>query len=347
MVYPEKGAINCVKEGSGGELQDQPNTRMKKIKKIPSGLINLGNSCYLSSVLQLLASAEEFLIDHFINCGRIGQELAKVLKEINEGNYPVRPNDFIKSFTGSVEFSRDQQDAHEFLLALLNLKLKKTSTRFEESPLSIASIESLKVITSETVQKQQQRHHNGIFKIQNYFTGVLMNELICLPCAIKRKQRHVSSLRIEPYSCVTLTPTSMCTSINESVYKQFCEPERFSDYSNYMKDGGKCGLGAINQKNPLILPELLFLHVSMLSELLMKTDQKIETALELSGPGYRYKLLSLVVHFGSNGLSGHFICYRRHGRGRGWIKCDDSKIIIIKESEVLSQRAYLLLYQKE
>ena len=173
-----------------------------------------------------------------------------------------------------------------------------------------------------------------------------MNELICLPCAVKRKPRHISSLRIEPFSCVTLTPTSTCSGINEAVYKQFCAPERFSDYLNYLKDGGNCGLGAINQKNLLILPDLLFLHVSLISETFMKSDQKIETELQLSGPGYRYKLLSVIVHFGSSGLGGHFICFRRHGRN-GWIKCNDAKVTISNESEILNQRAYLLLYQKE
>lgn len=310
-------------------------------KKLPSGLINLGNSCYLSSVLQLLAASETVLIDHFINCGMIGLELAKVLIEINEGNNLVRPSEFIKSFSGSAGFSSEQQDAHEFLLALLNLKPTVVMTRSEQKLSLTSSLESCKLITLETVKLC-----NSIFKVKNPFTGVLMNELICLPCAVKRKPRHISSLRIEPFSCVTLTPTTSCSSINEAVYKQFCGPERFSDYSNYLKDGGKCGLGAINQKNPLILPELLFLHVSLLSETFMKTDQKIETELELSGPGYRYKLMAVVVHFGPSGLSGHFICYRRHGR-KHWIKCDDSKIKVVDESEILTQRAYLLLYQKE
>lgn len=309
------------------------------MRKLPSGLINLGNSCYLSSVLQLLAASESVLIDHFINYGRIGQELAKVLKEINEGNNLVRPIEFIKSFSGSAGFSSEQQDAHEFLLALLNLKSTVVTIRSEQSLMS--SLQSYKFITSETVKQCC-----SIFKVKNPFTGVLMNEIICLPCAVKRKRRHISSLRIEPFSCVTLTPTSSCSSINEAVYIQFCGPERYSDYSNYLKDGGKCGLGAINQKNPLILPELLFLHVSLLSETFMKTDQKIETVLELSGPGYRYKLMAVVVHFGASGLSGHFICYRRHGR-KNWIKCDDSIIKVVDESEILTQRAYILLYLKE
>ena len=319
---------------------DSSRFNMRKVKKLPSGLINLGNSCYLSSVLQLLASAETALIDHFSRCGVIGRELADVLTEINEGSHLVRPIEFIKSFTGSMGFfSSEQQDAHEFLLALLNLTLETTRSEFQSS---LASMESLKTITSGTLKSSQ-----SIFKVRNPFTGILMNELICLPCAIKKKPRHISSLRIEPFSCVTLTPTSSCSSVNEAVYKHFCGPEKFSDYLNYLKDGGKCGLGAVNQKHPLLLPELLFLHVSLLSETFMKTDQRIETELELSGPGYRYKLQAAVVHVGANGFSGHFICYRRHGRRKSWIKCDDSRVGEIKEDEILKQRAYLLLYQKD
>ena len=83
-----------------------------------------------------------------------------------------------------------------------------------------------------------------------------MNELICLPCASKRNPRHISSLRIEPFSCVTLIPDSSNVSISAAVYRHFCAPEKYSDYCNY-KDGVKCGMGAVNQKHPADIPAIV------------------------------------------------------------------------------------------
>ena len=298
--------------------------------RLPAGIINVGNSCYMASVLQLLASAGEPLINHFRELdNKVASTLSELLEKINSGEgSKVRPVEFIKSFSGTLMgLSPDQQDAHEFLLALLNMKCLRNS----------------KFITSSINLDINRSISRSLFNVRNPFTGVLMNELICLPCASKRKPRHISSLRIEPFSCVTLIPDSSNSSISEAVYRHFCAPEKYSDYCNY-KDEVKCGLGAVNQKHPLIFPQLLFLHVSqMTGNSLMKTDQILRTEIELAGPGYRYKLNSVIVHIGNSAVHGHFICYRR--REDVWIECNDENIKIVSEDTILCQRAYILLYQ--
>lgn len=296
----------------------------------PSGLINVGNSCYLSSVLQFLASAGELLINHFRGCDNpIASALFEILESINKGEVRrIVPIAFIKSFAGtSMGLSPEQQDAHEFLLALLNMKYKERKR-------------------TDSISLGYKSTDKSIMSVSDPFTGVLMNELICLPCATKKKLRHISSLRIEPFSCITLTP--MNVKIYEAVYKHLCAPEKFSDYCNYKNErrSESCGLGAVNQKRPLIFPQLLFLHVSFLTEsTLQKSQEIIETEIELSGPGYLYKLVSIIVHYGQNGLGGHFICYRRYGKK--WIECNDEIVKIVSEDDVISQRAYILLYERE
>ena len=311
--------------------------RRKKLKEservpLPSGLVNVGNSCYLSSVLQLLASCGDPLISHFRNCeNRIASTLSDLLESINKGEATgkLRPIEFIESFSGmSMGLSPDQQDAHEFLLVLLNMKSKQPR------------------ISSDSINLNVKAVQRTVMNVSNPFTGVLMNELICLPCAGKRKTRHISSLRIEPFSCITLTPNSN-VKISEAVYRHFCAPERYSDYCNY-KNSVSCGHGAVNQKHPLILPRLLFLHVSLITgESFLKSQQVIETETNLGGPGYRYKLISVIVHYGESGKAGHFICFRRYGKAAGWIECNDESVRIVPEERVLAQRAYILLYETE
>lgn len=316
------------KANKQNSLKSDKKKRNKAAISVPSGLINVGNSCYLNSIIQLLAAAEQTISDHFDTCGLIGNELSKLISRINLGlqadKRGFKPLDFIKSFTGKAGFSYEQQDAHEFLLALLNLN--STSNTLKKSlSMSISDV------------KDGMDH---CFQVKTPFTGVMMNELICLPCATKRKPRHISSLKIEPFSCVTLTSCHSKT-LNEAVYQQFCVPEKFSDYMN-----AGCGFGAINQKNPLLFPDLLFLHISLLSESFQKSSENCEIVEELSGPGYRYKLLGLIVHYGPTGHAGHFVCFRRFGADK-WIECDDSSVKIVEIDQVLKQKAYILLYLKD
>lgn len=314
--------------------------KKKKTRPLPLGVINLGNSCYLSSVLQLLAASGEILIEYFENKSDspIGKELSKVLKRINSGEgEALRPIEFIRSFSGSARFSTDQQDAHEFLLALLNLPSIPVNSQSANK-----NVKTLSLAFPFKISQQ-------FYEVKNPFTGLILSELICLPCAAgKHKIRHISSINLEPFSCITLTPSvTDPNEINEIVYKHFCVPERFSDYTNFNFLGGTCGKGAVKQKNPLVFPELLFLHISLLSGSLLKTSGSIKSEVELSGPGYRYKLLGVIVHFGSNdGNSGHFVCYRKN-QDDTWCECNDATVRKVSEAEVLSHQAYILIYSKE
>ena len=57
-------------------------------------------------------------------------------------------------------------------------------------------------------------------------------------------------------------------------------------------------------------------------------------------PGW-YDLSTVVVHIGEID-SGHYICYCR--RDDQWFKCDDNKVTLATEIQVLEQDAYLLFY---
>jgi ubiquitin carboxyl-terminal hydrolase 36/42 len=305
-------------------------------RTLPSGLVNVGNSCYLSSVVQLLAAGGKVFEKHLKRTSNpVANELVLLLEKVGQGTVRVlRPDQFIRSLSqNETSLSWEQQDAHEFLLAVLNLPVQ----------LFCGRASGLVSVLSRVVARK-----SSIYEAKSPFTGVLLNELICLPCAVQRKTRHISSLRVEPFSCVTLSFDGDET-ISQAVYRHFCAPDRYGDYVNYLIDGTRCGLGAMIQRSPLILPQLLFLHVSLLRGLDFVKDSSqrhLKTELELSVAGHRYRLLGLIVHLGRDGRAGHFVCYRRFGRER-WIECNDELIRIVSVDEVLRQRPYILLYMKE
>ena len=57
-----------------------------------------------------------------------------------------------------------------------------------------------------------------------------------------------------------------------------------------------------------------------------------------------YHLSAVIVHKGEIN-SGHYINYAREGSD--WFLFDDSKVVLVSESEVLKSEAYLLLYVKD
>lgn len=61
----------------------------------------------------------------------------------------------------------------------------------------------------------------------------------------------------------------------------------------------------------------------------------------------KYTLFAVVVHHGKDAYSGHYSTFVRHVLSNQWIHFDDTRVSIVKESEMLKQQAYLLFYVQQ
>ncbi|OLP99200.1 Ubiquitin carboxyl-terminal hydrolase 27 [Symbiodinium microadriaticum] len=104
----------------------QPPPRpLGEIEAAPKGLANLGNTCYLGSILQCLAQTQTFtseLADHEGRLGRIGHELNSVLAQLRDmGHDQPSVAAILGELAGRYSWyqGKSQQDAHELLRTLL------------------------------------------------------------------------------------------------------------------------------------------------------------------------------------------------------------------------------------
>ncbi|UJR15329.1 hypothetical protein I4U23_002280 [Adineta vaga] len=166
------------------------------------GLKNLGGTCYMNSVLQSLSltslltdfllTEKEFSIEiRSYSEGTILNEYLNLLLLLSCGDYCVlTPNPFKQIFghLNNAYFKNQQQDAHEFLLLLLDC-LDKDIT---------------KIKSDNENQNINQTENNLTFL--DLFYGSYKTTTTCLQC-------QQSSSRLEPFICLSLpiSSTNQCT----------------------------------------------------------------------------------------------------------------------------------------
>ncbi|GAA5909250.1 hypothetical protein JCM8208_005624 [Rhodotorula glutinis] len=169
-----------------------------------TGLVNLGNTCYLSAVLQALvatdALAHFFSNDDYrdeINTtsrlglrGALAKSFARLVQVIRGGEYrsasPVQLRDTIGRLSDRF-LEPTQQDAHEVLLTLLdglhedlNLVVDPPPPR-TVSPEREAQLERLPEVVAADQEWEQYRVRNDSIVI-DLFQGFMRNRMECMHC---------------------------------------------------------------------------------------------------------------------------------------------------------------------
>ncbi|XP_063170545.1 ubiquitin carboxyl-terminal hydrolase 8 isoform X2 [Candoia aspera] len=330
-----------------------------------TGLRNLGNTCYMNSVLQCLCNAPH-LADYFnrnyyqedINRsnflgykGEVAEEFGIIMKALWTGQYRyISPKDF-KITIGKIneQFAGySQQDSQELLLFLmdgLHEDLNKADNRKRYKEENNDHLDDLKA-ADLAWHKHKQLNESIIVAL---FQGQFKSTVQCLTC--HKKSRTFEAFM---YLSLPLASTSKCTL--QECLRLFSKEEKLTDNNRFYCSHCKTRRDSLKKIEIWKLPPVLLVHLKRFSydgrwkqKLQTSVDFPLEN-LDLSqyviGPRStlkKYNLFAVSNHYG--GLDGgHYTAYCKNAAKQRWYKFDDHEVSDISSSSVKSSAAYILFY---
>ncbi|XP_028046252.2 ubiquitin carboxyl-terminal hydrolase 8 isoform X2 [Monomorium pharaonis] len=327
-----------------------------------TGLKNLGNSCYMNSIIQCLSNttnlAKYFTDNSYaddlntsndnMTQGQVVEEVAQVIKALWRGQYKsISPHD-LKVAVGQYKLqfeSYEQQDSHEFLTFLLDWMhndLKK---------------EAKMPIEMTTAEKEWDKAMNSQRSIiSDLFFGQLRSTITCSFC----KQ---ASTTYETFNSLTMSlPQSSRCTLNDCMEK-FVTGQKVS--------GWKCPKcqtprDATKKFDFVKLAPIVVIHLNRFAEtggwlekrntavdfpltgFNLKSYLVIENAKAIMSNNirnYNYSLYAISNHYGTMD-GGHYTAFCKNATQNKWYKYDDQTVTEVSPSQVKSQNAsaYLLFY---
>ncbi|XP_053844136.1 ubiquitin carboxyl-terminal hydrolase 8 isoform X3 [Vidua macroura] len=330
-----------------------------------TGLRNLGNTCYMNSILQCLCNAPH-LAEYFnrnlyqadINRsnflghkGEVAEEFGVIMKALWAGQYKyISPKDF-KITIGKIndQFSGySQQDSQELLLFLMDglhedLNKADNRKRYKEENNDHLDDSSAAEIAWH---KHKQLNESIIVAL---FQGQFKSTVQCLTC-------HKRSRTFEAFMYLSLPLASSSKCTLQECLRLFSKEEKLTDNNRFYCSHCKTRRDSLKKIEIWKLPPVLLVHLKRFSydgrwkqKLQTSVDFPLET-LDLSqyviGPKTslkRYNLFSVSNHYG--GLDGgHYTAYCKNASKQRWFKFDDHEVSEISASSVKSSAAYILFY---
>jgi len=290
----------------------------------PSGFQNLGNTCYMNSVLQALLSIDIINYDTINNDSNdLLTEFVKMIDELkkNTSNKPYTPSKFKQELDKKKSIFRgfSQHDAHEFMEYIINEFMECKNESKSESKSNLP----------QTIKKM--------------FTGTTNSYLYCSNCPnILKKEEEYITITLELYGISKNTDLSGISKNTDllNCFDEFSKYERLDE--NNMWKCSKCE--TVNKaKKKLELNTVPNIVVITLKRFM--NNQKINTPVEI----YEYiiledikmKLVGTVNHYGGLG-GGHYVS---HGLRNGtWYLFNDSQYKEV-EIDLKDPSIYIAIYQ--
>lgn len=343
------------------------------------GLHNLGNSCYLNSIIQCLNHIEP-LTQYFLRSdhrkdlnqdnplgsgGTVALAYASLLNDMWGGEFstlvPRKLKQTVAVFAPQFN-NMYQHDSQEFCSFLMD-GLHEDLNRIKDKPF-VEDTEGFgrddHVVAIESWQKHLLRHDSIIV---DHCQGMHRSHLICPKCSYE-------SVKFDVYSTISLpVPLSRRSSSStialSDCLEEYTSSEQLDDQNAWFCPKCKDHVCAKKLITLWSTPDILILHLKRFTFEKKKTGivrSKIDdcvvfpvNGLDMSpytiGPtsgaaSGTYKLFGVSEHQGPTANSGHYTATVRNSQDGQWYKCNDSNVGITSGDASITGGAYLLFYQR-
>lgn len=335
------------------------------------GLMNLGHTCFMNAVLQVLLHVPPlqhafFGLRHPAHYSEITSspkttregcltgEMARLYADMFSGAIePLAPTTFLTELwrSRSTLAGYEQQDAHEFFIAAMDAVHECLPNPDTGTP--------------NSTRGKQKGGRACACIVHDIFGGELRSEVRCLRCS-----RQTTS--VDPFTDISLdisTGEDAVVDLRDCLHA-FCRIEKLAN-KEYLCSGCRSYQSATKKFSFHRLPQCIAIHLKRFEHRRVtdhrhhadeshSTGQKIDRhvcfATEMPASAFThdtpplpsssknhlvYRLVGVIVHTGGM-EGGHYIAYVTHRSW--WFRMDDAMVSRVDGSEVLDSKAYMLFY---
>lgn len=332
-----------------------------------TGLVNLGNRCFMNSIIQCLSNTLK-LTDFFLS-GTVVKEMENIankntnevkvviawyhlVKNIWQHNQLIKPKTIIDSVSKIVPkySSLTQQDSHEFLVYLLEILDKGLGYEIDVEIKGTIKKEN-DILMKEFLENWKKYYEKQYSHLVELFHGMFYNRVSCQNCDFFENI-------FEPYNTISL---SIPISAN-SIQLETCLDNYFN--TNEIISSWCCekcnGNGCSKEINYWTIPNYLIIHLKRFTN----TGNKINTHIQFpidnlnltkyiskrkgDPNNYIYSLYAVNYHSGSlNG--GHYwsACKNLDNSWYSFNDGDVSKVNNMNMTQIVTPQSYILFYHRK
>lgn len=360
LSSPSTGASSLPKSSYNSSYDVTDSVRGRK--EGLCGLWNIGNTCFMNSIIQCLSHTRE--LTAFLRQQpstergtskdqRILVEYTKLIKDMWSGTQrSVNPSELKYAFSSKHRMysGSAQQDAQEFLRFFLDSLHGALNVAVKRDPLGELDDDMNNRVKADMLWDWYSKAENSMIK--DLFVGQLRSTLKCTYCSTE-------STMFDPFWDLSLPlPSSNSRCKLENCLEMFIKEEILDGIDQ--PTCSKCNSRRKCTKSLTIerFPKYLVIHLKRFSETRWSKLTNViefpcgERGLNLQpyasednvGPAY-YSLYGISNHMGST-AGGHYVAVCKHPKTKEWNEFNDNFVSETSERSLVTSSAYVLFYER-